>query len=281
MPFLRDFSGVCVIEQSDIMQFLALLILMCCIAISPACAELLQGGVQHREYLPQMPAELQAGSTYQEAAPPPVTIVWYPLPRWLAGKYESDYITNEVVQIYSATAPAHASSGAMVHKENFGLQLDNTGSVWHADILPKTSVWEGAQRNLQMTVSKECITTSNERIVLHIHNQSVILDPSNQRITHSEQVDGYKTITLQNNNGDLSVYDDIQEYDSNGSPLDRYIAKYTMHRIQNFAPQDYDHGIDLRASLAQFLTSIGRAQLIPTAASPETVPNAQSNFNSN
>lgn len=238
--------------------------------ISPSQAELLQGGIEHRQYMPQMPTELQAGSTYQAVQSQATSIHWYPLPKWLSGKYESDFMFNQVVQIYSQAAPSHASSGPMKHIENFGLQPDSTGRLWHADILPKTSAWEGARENLQTTVEKECVTTNDEKMVLHIHNQSVTLDPSRQRVIYSEQVDGYKTITLENDAGDISVYDDIQEYDSNGGPLDRYIAKYSMRRIEDFAPISEESGIDLRASLAQYLASINRPDLIWTVNNVST-----------
>lgn len=188
------------------------------------------------------------------------------------GTYESDTITNQVVQIYSPNAPRHASFGRLQHVEHFGVQLDNTGRAWNADFLPHTSTWEGAQLERQTTVEKECVASDDQKIILHLHNQCIFINPRNQLISYVEQVDGYKTITLKNDRGDLAIYDDIQEYDCNGAPLDRYIATSTMLRIENFVPLEMVNGINLSASLAQYLSSIGRSDLIP-AQSANTLQN--------
>jgi hypothetical protein len=245
------------------LTLLSLLFLCLSVFIQPAGAELLQGGVQHKEFLPQMPSEVQPGSTYLQGQAQATSIVWYPLPRWLMGVFESDFITNQVVQVYSPAAPRHASSGRLQHTEGFGVQLDKTGRAWHADFLPHKSIWQGSLEEIQTTLEKECTFTNDDKLVLHIHNHCVYVNPATQVIDHVEQVDGFKTITLKDDQGDLAIYDDIQEYDSNGKPLDRYIATSTMQRIRNFEPLDFKNGIDLRASLARHLVSIGRSDLIP------------------
>jgi hypothetical protein len=212
-----------------------------------------------------MPAQLQPGNASPARQVQATSVAWYPLPKWLAGRFQSNFITNQVVQVYSQAAPPHRSSGHMKHVDSFGMQQDKTGRVWHADILPRIGLWEGAQEEIQTTVAKQCVETSDNKVVLHIHNHCVFLDGSKQRIVYAEQVDGYKTITQKNDNGDLSIYDDVQEYDCYGRPLDRYIATSVMKRIEDFTPRDSENGVDLRASLAQYLASIGRSDLIPAA----------------
>jgi len=246
------------------------LLLWLAVLTVPVQAEYLQGGVQHSEYLPQMPPQLQAGNAYQDQAgkEQPTTVVWYPLPKWLAGKYESKFITNQVTEVYSSAALPHGQSGKMKHIESYGLQEDNKGRVWHADFLPSTSLWEGARKEVQTTVEKQCMVTNDEKLVLRIHNHCVYLKPGTKRILYSEQVEGYKTITLQNRDGDLAIWDDIQEYDPSGKPLERYIARSTMHRIEKFKPTDSKNGIDLSKSLAQYLASIKRFDLISGSAPP-------------
>lgn len=244
------------------MPMVLLLVLCCTIFADQVQAQVLQGGVQHREYLPQMPTQLQPGNPYLQADLQTTSIVWYPLPRWLMGKYQSETITNQVVQVYSPAAPPHAPFGRLQHIESFGVQLDSTGRAWNADFLPHTSTWAGAQEERQTTVEKECVVSDDNKLVLHIHNQCIFINPRSQRIAYVEQVDGYKTITLKNDRGDLAIYDDIQEYDCNGAPLDRYIATSTMLRIENFVPVDVINGINLAGSLAQYLTANGRPDLI-------------------
>lgn len=242
----------------------ALLFLLCVLVfIDPVQAEYLQGGVQHSEYLPKMPPQLQAGNRYQEMQGQPTSIVWYPLPKWLAGKYQSDYITNQVTEVYSSAAQPHSPYGKMKHIENFGLQLDSTGRVWHADFLPHIALWQGNRTEVQTTIAKQCVTSNENTLVLRIHNHCVFLNPSTQRIVYAEQVEGYKTITLMNQNGDLSIWDDIKEYDCSGAPIDRYVARSAMHRTEAFSPMSSENGIDLQSSLAQYLTSINRQDLLP------------------
>ena len=157
------------------MQFIALIICLA-ILICPAQADLLQAGIQHTEYLPQMPTQLQAGSTYQAEPKQTTSVKWYPLPTWLRGEYQSDFITNQVVQVYSAAAPRRQGAGKMKHVESFGLQLDSQGRLWNADLLPKVSKWEGAQEEVQTTVEKECLASDEKNLVMHIHNYCVFLD---------------------------------------------------------------------------------------------------------
>jgi hypothetical protein len=248
------------------MPIFLLLLFYLTVFANAADSQILQGGVQHKEYLPQMPTQLQPGNPYWQGEAQGTSIVWYPLPRWLMGTYESNTITNQVVQVYSPAAPRHAPYGRLQHIENFGVQLDSTGRAWQADFLPHTSSWQGAQEERQTTVEKECMVSDDSKIVLHIHNQCIFINPKNQLITYVEQVDGYKTITLNNERGDLAIYDDIQEYDCNGAPLERYIATSIMQRMANFTPVDAINGISLSASLAQYLTSNGRLDLIPVPA---------------
>jgi hypothetical protein len=230
----------------------------------PAQAELLQGGVEHKEFLPQMSADAQPGNPYLTGQAQSTSIVWYPLPKWLMGMYESDYITNQVVRVYSASAPQHGTSGQFKHTEGFGVQLDKTGRAWHADFLPHESIWQGALKEIQTTIEKECTFSNDERIVLHIHNHCIYVNPETNQIDHVDQVDGFKTITLKDDQGNLAVYDDIQEYDRQGRPLDRYVATFVMHRIKTFEPLNSFNGTDLRPIFANYLASIGHSELIPT-----------------
>jgi hypothetical protein len=232
----------------------------------PCSAETLQGGVEHREYLPAMPQELQPGSAYQGTQSQPTSVIWYQIPDWLAGTWQSDFITNTVTQVYSQAAPKHRASGPMKHVSTFGTLKDATGHIWHADVLPHVGLWEGAQEEVQTTVEKQCMHTGDDKVVLHIHNNSVYLDPSKRAVVYSEQVDGFKSLMPIYQTGEVGNYDDIQEYDSMGRPLDRYIATTKMRKIQDFAPTNSENGVDLQSSFAQYLTSQGRTDLIPVAS---------------
>jgi hypothetical protein len=256
------------IAGKSIIKKAALTIFCLSVPVFAAHAETLQGGVAHSEYLPAMPQQSQPGSTFQGAQEQASTVIWYQIPTWLAGTWQSDFITNTVTQVYSTAAPKHRASGPMKHVSTFGTLPDARGQIWHADLLPHVGYWEGAQAEVQTTVEKQCVHTGDDKVVLHIHNQSVYLDPSRQRVVYSEQVDGFKSLMPIFQTGEVGNYDDIQEYDSQGSPLDRYIATTKMRKIQNFQPKDSENGVDLRASLAQYLSSLGRTDLIPGASPP-------------
>jgi hypothetical protein len=249
---------------------IAFLIFCLIIFVNPVWSETIQGGVEHSEYLPAMPQQMQPGSAYYAAPAQAANVIWYPIPNWMVGTFESDYITNQVTQVYSQAAPPHRAAGRIKHVDTFGTLPDASGQIWHADILPHVGLWEGAQEEVQTTVEKRCMQTNNEKVILHIHNHAVYLDPSRRKVVYSEQVDGFKNITPIAPAGQLAIYDDIQEYDSKGKPLDRYIATSTMVKIADFAPKESDNGIDLRASLAQHLNSIGRPDLIPGNSNTQT-----------
>lgn len=247
------------------------LILFCFFVwLNPVRCETLQGGIDHSEYLPAMPEQMQPGSAYYGAQRQAANVIWYPIPNWLAGTFQSDFITNQVTQVYSPAAPKHRASGRIKHVETFGTLPDATGQIWHADILPHVGLWEGAQEEVQTTVEKGCVQTNNDKVVLHIHNHAVYLSPDRSRVVYAEQVDGFKNITTTSPGNELAIYDDIQEYDSMGRPLDRYIATSQMRKIADFALKESENGIDLRASLAQYLSSIGRPDLIPGARNTQS-----------
>lgn len=233
--------------------------------IPPIHSETIQGGIDHSEYLPAMPDRMQPGSAYYNSPNQDTKVIWYPIPNWLAGTFQSDFITNQVTQVFSPAAPPHRASGPLRHVETFGALPDASGQIWHADILPHVGYWEGAQQQVQTTVQKSCVQTNNEKVVLHIHNHSVYLSPDRSRVVYSNQVDGFKNITPIPGTS-LAIYDDIEEYDSMGKPLDRYIATTQMRKIADFALKDSENGIDLRSSLAQYLYSIGRQDLIPATS---------------
>jgi hypothetical protein len=249
---------------------IALILFTLIVWLVPVRSETIQGGIDHSEYLPAMPQQMQPGSAYYGAQGQPATVIWYPIPNWLAGTFQSDFITNQVTQVYSPAAPKHRASGRVKHVETYGALPDASGQIWHADILPHVGLWEGAQEEVQTTVEKSCVQTNNDKVILHIHNHAVYLSPDRRQVVYSDQVDGFKNITLAPPGNQLAIYDDIQEYDSMGRPLDRYIATSQMQKIADFAPKDSDNGVDLHASLAQYLTSIGHPELIPGT------PNTQS-----
>ena len=181
-------------------------LLFCLIAwVAPVNSETLQGGIDHSEYLPAMPQGMQPGSAYYSAQNQPANVIWYPIPNWLAGTFESDFITNQVTQVYSPAAPKHRTSGHIKHVETYGALPDASGQIWHADILPHVGLWEGSQEEVQTTVEKRCVQTNNNKVILHIHNHAVYHSSSQHRglLRTSGRIQKHHAVCAEQSNSDL------------------------------------------------------------------------------
>src|SRR6516225_359413 len=165
---------------------IAIFLLYLAWTVAPAQSETLQGGIDHSEYLPAMPQEMQPGSSFNGIQQQASTVIWYPIPNWLAGTFQSDFITNQVTQVYSRSAPPHKASGRFKHVETYGALPDASGQIRHADILPHVGLWEGAQEEVQTTVEKQCMQTNNDKVILHIHNHAVYLGSDRHSVVYSE-----------------------------------------------------------------------------------------------
>jgi len=248
-------------------MWLLVLLFELLISISPIQATYLTGGVEHDEVVAPMPAELGVGKPYQAPKlPPAIALNWHQVPPWLPGGYYERKSSFRTIARYPYAQGSPPLRGHTVFKQAvvFGKLLDAAGNAWDENILPSISHATSDRGEFnEHILSKDYLALEPDRVVWHQKSYSIFTDWFTKRITKSTQFDVIKTIVKKNKRGDILITDDVQEYDFAGHPLQHYVAVGTEHRIADFKPVSYDHGIDLRASLTQHLLTIGQADLAP------------------
>lgn len=228
----------------------------------------LQGGVEFSDRLKALPQDLQEGSTFKKqqlAEQPQVAIIWYRVPRALAGVWQReaqltstiyDFKTGQLIKV-NQVKPSRTIS-------EFGLQKDKLGDIWDMRALPFTAYGDSGnildvqymRRDDLRFINDSTAATYNEYL-------EVMVDKRSMRIVQSNQVQARCQITAQG--GRLLRYvGRLRTFDQDGLPLQEEATVTEETLVQPFEPLDKSEtGEDLRASFIKFLQANGLKDRIP------------------
>ncbi len=252
----------------------------------PSIAATLFGGVEHSDVLPpanQVPEEepqvpplappiqgkedsaAMEGDTIppdpmQYAPPPPpkprVRIEWYQIPKQMAGSWykRGDY-TESITDLKTRTIiPVNRFTDDEL-TAHWGHQYDKDGNIWHANTMPfeRDGITNGQKVQFQIVALRAKLVAPTELVS---KTRSVITESQRGVVTkifQQESINHYfvseKKIVNESSNRDFS-------YEGTALRDGRLRSEYV--RVAPFQPVASMNGVDLAASLAQYLRSIGR-----------------------
>lgn len=240
-----------------------LLLTLLCSASSSIMAETIYGDVQHEETLPPLPSQFQEGATYSDA-PVGATIDWFPIPPWMAGIWakQGDYETF-VMNLKTGAQTQGQTFVPNVVSLTFGHQLDASGTVWHANVLPfRADGHRGKLDDHRFVSSERCLRSDSSSVSLQVRSFVVTVDSHSQKVKQSkqqEEVIGIAPLDART----IRTQSSTRIYDASGKPMFQTRSYTNRTRTADFMPIATINGIDLRQSLAQYLLDHNMANLVP------------------
>ncbi|MBX9693112.1 MAG: hypothetical protein K2Z81_12055 [Cyanobacteria bacterium] len=227
--------------------------------------EVIQGGIQHTETLPPVPAGMQKGSVFASPDALP-TVQWFPVPDWLAGTWLKD----GDVETFSEDLRSGRSSTRQVWINNrvklsFGHQLDALRTIWHAEVLPFRADGErGNMQDRRYVMDMSCMKSTPQEVILRFRSAIAVIDPGSQRVIDNEQQEEIVSFA-QTSPGIITTRSSTKSFTGSGQPLFQAETHTQRRKLAEFTPVDNLQGIDLKASLSQFLSNSNMSNRIPVS----------------
>lgn len=235
-------------------RILALTAALSIIYTQPLNAYVIQGEIDHKEYLPPVSQSFKAGATFSAPTQAP-RVQWFPVPDWLAGAwmkngdmetYIKDFTTGQEMR-----KPMWLNNKVRLA---FGHQRDAKGTVWHAEILPfRADGNRGDSTDRRYVMDMSCVKSSPDSVVLRFHSNVCRINPMDSRIQTTNQQEEIVTFRP-DNDGLIATTSSTKTFDENGRPLVESFSNAERTKLAEFIPVAELNGINLVQSLAAFLT---------------------------
>ncbi|HEY9792508.1 MAG TPA: hypothetical protein V6D22_19055 [Candidatus Obscuribacterales bacterium] len=212
---------------------------------APLDAQMLKGAVEQTDRAD----ELQVGAKFDQTLLPPNATreFWYLVPPWAAGTWEHREVTVETSR--------GRSTGYDRGRETIGRQADAAGQIWDCILLPMTNSDEAASAvSVFITRNQWVDNTHPDRLCFHSTGLEIRYAKKGRKVNLKKPFDQELCFLPQTDGRILQRNRDI---------VAGKIMSAQCYRVAPFTPVNEAAGHDLRQSLAQFLHSTGRDDLIP------------------
>lgn len=222
-------------------------------------------GVEHAKRLSPISVELQAGSIFDDRLldEGQVKLIWYPIPKWLAGQWRRTQETTVFSHDYASGYSDHQERPFMSEQiADFGVQTDAEGNVWNCNLGSRGVSDRGSYRSIAMVLGKAPVETSADSIIFR-----EVFVIANVNKTTNVILDSYLSESItrhrRNPDGSLETSMSVKVYNASGIPrqVQENIANDRL--IKPFKELDTYKGRDIKADFAEFLRKNGRSNLIP------------------
>lgn len=235
-------------------------------SIAPAAAAPLQGGVEHSESLPPVDPSLQSGADFDDREFQNVVPnnLWVPIPSWFAGVWQTRSETQlETLDLVSGVKNTKPRSMTRADRWIFGMQMDNSGQIWHFINVPSSrKVVVADLIEYRQELSKEFLYSGEDKVISRYRFTAVQVDAASNKIKRVHQQESVMQF--------MPPYDDAMEVDSSlkgfntsGRPQLQAHHITVFFRAQAFAPIGLYNGLDMRKSFRDYLISHKMADRLP------------------
>lgn len=212
--------------------------------------EPLQGGVQHSQALPAVPAYLSTGTQFSEQLLPPSgsDSSWYQIPNWAAGDWKRFQVKKRMFLLVPVTVKDEAG-GPMGH------QTDAKGGIWHWKLTPYKSRSEQASTvTISFCAHDELLHVSNQSICTRSVFTAWVVDKYSgmvRSVYQGEQLDTQYPVSPGVMRNDYS----LAEYTEYGQFVRKSKGTWDWQLIGPYKPVSECRGQDLRKLFVSYLFS--------------------------
>lgn len=232
---------------------------------TPPGKRILQGGIEHSQELPAIPAHLSVGATFDNRVleqPLPLDH-WYWIPEWLTGEWRRE--TETIVSSYSYQTHQENSQPRLINAvevAQFGVQRDRYGGVWHCRLATSGLADCGSYYSVALIQSQEPLVVSPAKVVIRDRFIQLQVNKETRAIisaTQSESITTHSPLAA----GRLSTTVSVKFFDEEGMPKRSQVNKSEEMRTSSFAPLARYKGLDLQTAFKKFLLSNGKDDFLP------------------
>jgi hypothetical protein len=222
-------------------------------------------GVEHSKSLSPLQDGLQAGSIFDDKYlnEEQDQLIWYPIPKWLAGKWRRSQETTVFSHDYASGYSDHEQRPFMSEQmADFGVQTDSTGTVWNCNLGTKGVSDRGSYRSVALDMGKAPVQTTGDSIIFR-----EVFTVANVNKSTNVILDSYLAESITRHrltpDGSLETSMSVKIYNASGIPrqVQENIANDRL--VQKFEVVDTYKGKDIKADFAKFLRKKGLGQLVP------------------
>ena len=235
----------------------------------------LKGGVHHKEFVNPVEATLRTGAKYDDASLTPLTPqnVWIPIPDWLAGLWQ--YKTENVTDMTNYTNISYTPAPYTIRNESkkvMGQQKDKSGQIWHYLKAPYSYLSKLDHGNVghERVLTADALKCEADEVDLRLYGTSTIVNPHSGRVVETDQSEDFNNYTKDKNG--MVCGGSSKHFDMDGKPTMQMASYMKAKLVKPFAVLDVQDGENLRRLFIEFLTTHGKAALIPDAQPDSSLP---------
>jgi hypothetical protein len=208
-------------------------------------------------------APMQAAATFDRPA-----VEWFMIPQWMAGRWHKrGDLTVSVTDVQSGhtgMANVWTDNEMTVH---FGHQVDRAGNIWHANFIPSQHAGDSDGETVRfVTVAQQCEVTNPQEVVTRTHYVVTKTMISSNEVVERFQQESINDYVL-SPKGELENKSSNKMFRMNGQAYRIGVLQSQFMKVQEFAPENIDRGIDMRKALADYLHVQHLDNLIPEQVS--------------
>ncbi len=184
------------------------------------------------------------------------TVEWFMIPGWMAGVWlKNGDMTTSVTDLRTGMSSARNEWTENKLQAVWGHQQDAQGNYWHVNLLPSERDGSSAGKLVRfVTVSQQCVSSSSQQLMTRTHYVVSESNPWNNQPIDTFQQESFNHYALAAQN-QLVNSSSNRVFTYEGVPVREGTLVSQFAKIGQFAPVATLNGVDLRASLDEYLQS--------------------------
>lgn len=202
-------------------------------------------------------ARLTADRTVAPARPVQhYTVDWFMIPNWLAGAWLKDGdMTTNVTDLRTGMSSSQREWTENRMEATWGHQQDARGNYWHVNILPAERDGNSAGKLVRfVTVAQKCETSMPTQLMTRTHYIVSESNPWNNQPIDTFQQESLNHYALGGQNQLINTSSN-RVFTYQGVPVREGHLVSQFAKIRQFSPVASLNGVDLKASLTDYLQS--------------------------
>jgi len=248
-------------------SLLTLQMVLCALPVF-AQSKPLEAHVEHSEKLPPVPEGLMQGGKFDEQSLPKLVPknLWVPIPKWLAGtwQFKSETCTHMNVIKDKVKYPPCPFVLRNEFQKTFGYQVDKNGQVWDYIRAPwaYTSKVDNNCLAYNRCTSTKIVDDAEDNYTRSVVGDDSIVEPKSQLILITLQKECISRYTPMPPDA-IRIDASTKVFDTNGDTKILKISNMMGAIAKPFEVINEKDGDDLKKLFAEYLTSVGKTDLIP------------------
>jgi hypothetical protein len=241
------------------------------LSVLPAQGVKLYGTVEHKAKLTDVGPGFRVGAVFKETAAVETSAnQWFEVADWMGGRWvegPTRLISEYDYKLRFEKKVQAIEPGYVPESVKWGWQKDRNGGVWQYCTAPYSySVKNDLFTEHLYVMEIEGIGVSPESCIVRFIHKNIRVNNKTGRITDVFQLDALHTF-VRRDNDHLVKLCSTKYFDENGCATRLTKDACLLTRVEPYIQADVNADRDMKAMFSQFLSQVGRGDLIPDGRS--------------